>query len=159
MENNSPPLPIPAEGLSTMWFNIHSDQRFGIRANESQYFRMLAVSLDDDLSSLLLLKKLKLADEYPFSQLPRDTVALNSFVEFRIEREPDRVGQLLHPSPRRSDFAIDADSRLGLGLLGLRSGQTILWPDKHHTMREIEVLRVGNAPQRAAKTEQRSLHS
>lgn len=159
MESQSKPFPLEPETLSKMWYGIHSGERFGMRANEAHYFRMLAVSLDDDLSSLLLLKKLKLADEYSYGQLPPDTVALNSFVEFRTELEPDRVGQLLHPSYRRPDFAIDAHSRLGLGLVGLRSGQVILWPDEHQIMREIEVLRVGNLPTEAAWLEQRSMHS
>lgn len=159
MEHHPQALSLPAETLSTMWFAIHSDERFGMRANEAHYFRMLAVSLDDDLSALLLLKKLKLADEYPHAQLPHDRVALNSFVEFRIECDPNRFGQLVHPTHRRPDFAIDVDSRLGLGLLGLRSGQAILWPDEHQRMREIEVLRVGNSPERTARPDQRTLHS
>ena len=141
----SHPQPLPAESLSAMWFGLHSDERFAVRANEMHYFRALAVALDDDLSSLLLLKKLKLADEYLPSALPPDVVALNSFVEFRIEREPGRFGQLLHPSPGRPNFGIRVDTRLGLGLLGLRSGQTILWPDQHETLRELEVLRVDNS--------------
>jgi regulator of nucleoside diphosphate kinase len=133
---------IPAETLSMMWLNIHASERFGTRVNEAHYFRILAISLDDDLSSLLLLKKLKLADEY--LRLPADIVALNSFVEFRIEGEPGQFGQLVHPSPFQPNFGIDASSRLGIGLLGLRAGQSILWPDEHEKLRGLEILQVGN---------------
>jgi regulator of nucleoside diphosphate kinase len=143
---NSQPQLLPAETLSMIWFNLHADERFAVRANEAHYLRMLAVALDDDLASLLLLKKLKLADEYGYGHLPPDRVALNSFVEFRIELEPSRVCQLLHPSPRRPEFSIGVESRLGLGLLGLRTGQSILWPDEQERMLEIEVLRVENCP-------------
>jgi regulator of nucleoside diphosphate kinase len=149
--------PLLAESLSAMWLRLHSDERFAVRANEMHYFRALAVALDDDLSSLLLLKKLKLADEYLPLQLPSDVVALNSFVEFRIERGRSRFGQLLHPSPSRPDPGIDVDTRLGLGLLGLRSGQTILWPDEHETLRQLEVLRVDNLGRNGAAGN-RSLH-
>lgn len=151
--------PLPAESLSALWLSLHSAERFAVRANEAHYFRALAVSLDDDLSSLLLLKKLKLADEYMPLQLPSDVVALNSFVEFRVEGEPSRVGQLIHPSPGRPSFSIDVNTRLGLGLLGLRSGQAILWPDEQEILRELEVLRVDNASNGKHGSERRSLHS
>jgi regulator of nucleoside diphosphate kinase len=141
-----------------MWLSLHSDERFAVRANEVHYFRALAVAHDDDLSSLLLLKKLKLADEYPPLALPRDVVALNSFVEFRIEREPSRFGQLLHPAPSRPNFGIDVNTRLGLGLLGLRSGQTILWPDEHAILRKLAVLRADNSPHGNGGSRNGSVH-
>ena len=151
--------PLPAESLSAVWLTLHSDERFAVRANEMHYFRALAVALDDDLASLLLLKKLKLADEYPPLALPSDIVALNSLVEFRIEREPIRFGRLIHPSHCRTSFAIDADTRLGLGILGLRCGQTVLWPDEHGVLRELEVLRVDSAPRVKGGSGKRSLNS
>ena len=151
--------PLPAETLSALWFRLHSEERFGVRASETYYLKTLAVSLDDDLTSLLLLKKLKLANEYLPSQLPSDVVALNSVVEFRIARGPTRLGQLIYPSSCGPELAIDVNSRLGLGLLGLCSGQAILWPDEHEILRELEVLRVDSSSGRNRPPDIRSMQS
>lgn len=144
VQQNSVPTPFPAETMSSMWFNFHSDERFGINSDELHYWRMLALGLDDDLASLLLLKKLKLADFY--GKVPNDVVALNSFLEFQVDGDGGNFCQLVRPSNRQPSFAIRSDTRLGLGLLGLRSGQAILWPDERDSMRTVEILRVENCP-------------
>jgi len=144
MQPNSFPIPLPAETMSSLWFSLHSDERFGIGSDDVHYWRMVSFALDDDLASLLLLKKLKLADFY--GEVPRDVVALNSFLEFRLDGGEGSFGQLVRPSHRQPSFAIQSDTRLGLGLLGLRSGQSILWPDQRDSMRKLEILRVENCP-------------
>ena len=136
------PSPLPAETLSTMWFNLHSDERFGVRSSEVHYFSSLAVALDDDLTSLLLLKKLKLAREYCSVSMPRDIVALNRSFVFAIEGGEHHQGRLVHGTSLQQPGAIPARSRVGIGLLGLRPGQRILWPDERDRMRELEVMRV-----------------
>ena len=136
------PLPLPAETLSAMWFNLHSDERFGVRSNEVHYFNSLAVALDDDLASLLLLKKLKLAREYCSGTMPRDIVSLNRSFVFAIEGGESHRGRLVHGTSLQQPDAIPTSSRVGIGLLGLRPGQRILWPDEHDRMRGLEVLRV-----------------
>ena len=159
MARSIQPQPLPPETLSALWFKLHSEERFGVRASEAHYLRTLAVSLDDDLTSLLLLKKLKLANEYLPSQLPSDIVAFNSVVEFRTGRGPTRIGQLIYPSSCRPKLAIDVNSRLGLGLLGLCSGQAILWPDEDEILRELEVLRVDASSCRNRRRDLRSMQS
>ena len=141
MQHNVP-SPLPAETLSAMWFNLHSDERFGVRSSEVHYFSSLAVALDDDLTSLLLLKKLKLAREYCSVSMPRDIVALNRSFVFAIEGGEHHQGRLVHGTSLQQPGAIPASSRVGIGLLGLRPGQRILWPDERDRMRELEVLRV-----------------
>ena len=136
------PLPLPAETLSAMWFSLHSDERFGIRSNDVHYFQSLAVALDDDLASLLLLKKLKLAKQYCSLSMPDDVIALNNSFEFAIDNGERHRGRLVRGSSQPKPDAIPANSRLGIGLLGLRPGQQILWPDEHDRMRGLEVLRI-----------------
>lgn len=138
----SVPFPLPAETLSAMWFNLHSDERFGVRSSEVHYFNSLAVALDDDLTSLLLLKKLKLAREFCSASMPRDIVALNRSFVFAIEGGECHRGRLVHGISFEQPDAIPTSSRVGIGLLGLRPGQRILWPDEHDRMRGLEVLRV-----------------
>jgi hypothetical protein len=137
-----PPL---AETLSRVWFDFHSNERFGVRSSEVHYFTSLAVALDDDLSSLLLLKKLKLARQYACAQLPDDVVGLNSDFEYATGDGESRRGLLVHPSANQPGFAIPANSRLGIGLIGLRAGQRILWPRDDDMFRAIEVLNVGHS--------------
>ena len=136
------PLPLPAETRSAMWFNLHSDERFGVCSNEVHYFKSLAVALDDDLTSLLLLKKLKLAREYCSVTMPSDIVALNRSFVFAIEGGESHPGRLVHGTSLQRPDAVPTSSRVGIGLLGLRPGQRILWPDEHGRMRGLEVLRV-----------------
>jgi hypothetical protein len=135
-----PPL---AETLSRVWFDFHSNERFGVRSSEVHYFTSLAVALDDDLSSLLLLKKLKLARQYACAQMPGNIIGLNSDFEFTTGDGESRIGQLVHSSAHRPGFAIPSNSRLGIGLLGLKTGQRILWPGDDGMFRTIEVLDVG----------------
>lgn len=136
---------LPCETLSAIWAQLHAGERFAVRRNESHYLRALAVSLDDDVASLLLLKKLKLARELDAAALPRGLVVLNSIVEFTFSGDR-QVCQLVHSSAGRGSFWVGADSRLGTGLIGLRSGQAILWPDEQESLKELHVARVENCP-------------
>ena len=153
------PDPLPAETLSAMWFSLHSDERFGVRSNELHYFRALAVAIDDDLSSLLLLKKLKLAEEFRSIEMPDDIIALNSSFEFSVDGRQRQRGRLVHRSLHELPDAISANSRVGIGLLGLRTGQQILWPDEHDRMRRLEVLSVKRVIARLRPQLHRSLSS
>lgn len=141
-----PAQPLPCETLSAIWAQLHAGERFAVRRADSHYLRALAVSLDDDVASLLLLKKLKLARELNAAALPRGLVVLNSFVEFTFSGGDRQVCQLVHSSAGRGSFWVGADSRLGTGLIGLRSGQAILWPDEQESLKELHVARVENCP-------------
>lgn len=159
MQPSSHPTPLPAEAMSSIWFNLHLDESFGISSDDVHYWRMLSFLLDDDLASLLLLKKLKLADFYCDGRVPKDVVTPNSFLEFRVDGGDVSFGQLVRPSQQRPHFAIQSDTRLGLGLLGLRSGQSILWPDDSDAMRPLEVLRVENCAQASERLSDLSAQS
>jgi regulator of nucleoside diphosphate kinase len=140
--------PLEANALSAFWFYLHAAERFGICSNELHYLHALALALDDDLTSLLLLKKLKLADQFSATSIPRDVAALNSFVEFRAAGGPSQLCQLTHRSAHQGAgaYALCVDTRLGAGLLGLRAGQSILWPDEEGLLQELHLLRADNRP-------------
>lgn len=141
--------PPPFETLGSIWAQLHADMPFAISSSEAHYLRMLAMSLDDDIASLLLLKKLKLARELDPSALPSDLVVMNSFLEFTFGDGDRRFCQLAHSSSSERNFWLGINSRLGAGLIGLRAGQTVLWPDEQDRLRDLHVARVENSPRTA----------
>lgn len=134
--------PLPPELLSATWERTHGDQEFLFGSSDAQYLEALAIALDDDLASLLVLKKIQLADVVDRGSVPGDVVTMNSFLEFEFAGKEHPRCHLAHPSARARGTALRADTRLGLGVLGLRSGQMILWPDQRGIFRNLTVRRV-----------------
>lgn len=132
--------PTPAEAYCSAWARMNEGVDFTIRENEIHYLKTIALSMEDDLASLLLLKKLKLASRR--SQQPPGAVGMNSFVEFRFGAGPREIRQLVHPSVCRSGYALSIGTRLGAGLIGLRAGDLLLWPDEDGCPRELQIIAV-----------------
>jgi regulator of nucleoside diphosphate kinase len=105
---------------------------------------MTALAMADDLASLLLLKKLKQANRLRRDDPAPDLVEMNSFVEFRFGGGNRRFCRLLHPSVCDASFDLSIDSRLGAGIIGLRAGQELMWPDDEGFLRELRVIAVKN---------------
>lgn len=135
-----------AESLSGIWIALHRTSDFVISDDEIHYLRMLALTVGDDLVSSLLLKKLKAAAIVERCSLPPSTVTMNSFLEFTVDGGPRTFCQLVHPSPHRPSYGVRIDSLLGVGLLGLRAGQIILWPNERGAFCDLTVNRVENCP-------------
>jgi regulator of nucleoside diphosphate kinase len=152
----------PAEIYSSAWAAMNEGAKFAVRTSEAFYLKMIASSLDDDLASLLLLKKLKMARKLSDDAPDSDSVAMNSGVEFRFGSKGRSFRQLRHPTACRSNLAVSIASRLGSGLIGLSAGQSVLWPDDEGCLRELCVIAVANAgkthradPHAAARTRRR----
>lgn len=79
---------------------------------------------------------------------PADVVAMNSTVEFLDEAHgAPRTVQLVYPD--EADIAagrISIMTPVGVGLIGLREGQSILWPDRGGETRVLRILKVGRLP-------------
>lgn len=133
-----------AESLSGIWIALHRTSDFAISEDEIHYLRTLALTAEDDLVSSLLLKKLKAATTFTARTRPPSTVAMNSFLEFTFDGGPRTFCQLVHPSPHRPSYGVRIDSLLGVGLLGLRAGQMILWPNERGAFCDLAVNRVEN---------------
>ena len=138
--------PCVAESLGGLWSTLHRDAPLAVRESELHYLKMLAFASDDDLLSHLLLRKLRLAQVVDAGTEPASLVVMNAFLEFRRDGGDKRFGQLVHPSARPAPYTISILSLLGAGLIGLRAGQTILWPDDEGGLRDLEVLHVENCP-------------
>lgn len=140
---------LPAEAISGDWARLHAAGPFTVSASETHYLKTLAIALDDDLASLLLLKKLRLAKESAPRSVPRDVVVMNSILKFAFGDEERRC-RLVHPSASDAEGCISITSRLGAGLIALKDGQTILWPDDDETLRPLRVMEVDNPGRRSS---------
>lgn len=93
---------------------------------------------------LMLLDEIGRARLYSRGRLPTDVVTMASRVEFMDEGSgARRVVQLVYPN--HADAALGRISVLtpiGAGLIGLKAGHAIIWPDRMGRMRRLELLSV-----------------
>lgn len=139
----SPQLTL-ADSLSGIWAALHARAELHISENEVHYLRTLALALDDDIVSCLLLRKLRLATVLPTEEIEAETVAMNSHVEFTNDGSARQSRQLVHPSPHQPDDGLSITTLLGAGLIGMRAGQAILWPNEKGSFCDLYVSRVDN---------------
>lgn len=94
--------------------------------------------------SELLLDEISRANIKPRDKLPHNVVTMNSTVEF-IDQAEGRTYTMQLVYPSRADIAegrISILSLVGAGLIGLRTGQAILWPDRAGQKRTLSIVRV-----------------
>lgn len=92
----------------------------------------------------LLLQEVERAKVRPDHLVPGDVVGMNSTVEFVDEGHGrSRVVQLVYPGDADIGAGrISVLTPVGAGLIGLKAGQSILWPDRHGQKRALTVVRV-----------------
>ena len=106
----------------------------------------LALSIEGRLPQVseLLLRETSRAKLHTRATLPADVVAMGSFVEFVDESTgAHRTVQLVYPP--EADISAGRVSILtpvGAGLIGLRQGQSILWPDRDGNERRLVIIDV-----------------
>ena len=78
------------------------------------------------------------------AKVPDTVVAMNSTVEFRDDAHgATRTVQLVYP--KEADIGankVSVLSPVGAGLIGLKAGQSIQWPDRDGRLRALRVLKV-----------------
>ena len=94
--------------------------------------------------SQLLLEEIGRADTRDAGDMPEDVVTMGSTVEFQDEKSGERhVVELVYP--KDADIGAGRLSILtpvGAGLIGLRTGQSISWPDRTGKERLLTIARV-----------------
>lgn len=140
--------PSLAESLCEVWAVLHKGVDFHVLDSELHYLTSMAMTADDDTVSHLLLKKLRIARPAPGGTLPPGTVTMNSYVEFTFGAATDRhFCQLVHPSTAHMpSYGMSITSLAGAGLIGLSSGQGILWPNEEGRLRDLHVVHAENCP-------------
>ncbi|MAK82777.1 nucleoside diphosphate kinase regulator [Phenylobacterium sp.] len=92
----------------------------------------------------LLLEEVERAEVRPHGEMPVDVVSMGARVEFVDQAHGEaRAVTLVYPA--EADIAagrISILSPVGAGLLGLRPGQSIQWPDRDGRERALRVVSV-----------------
>jgi regulator of nucleoside diphosphate kinase len=93
--------------------------------------------------SELLLDETSRAKFYTRERIPRDVVVMGATVEFDDANGSTRSVKLVYPNDADiSAGRISILTPVGAGLIGLREGQSILWPDREGHERELTIVRV-----------------
>lgn len=106
----------------------------------------LALSVEERLPQVsgLLLDEISRAKTCRRSKIPADVITMNATVEFVDEASgTSRTVQLVYP--RDADISagrISIITPIGAGLIGLRAGQSILWPDRDGHERWLRIISV-----------------
>jgi regulator of nucleoside diphosphate kinase len=94
----------------------------------------------------MLLDEMARAKLHTRARIPADVVVMGATVEFDDANGSIRSVKLVFP--KDADIAAGRISILtpvGAGLIGLREGQSISWPDREGHERELTILRVRQA--------------
>lgn len=117
---------------------------------EAEALAELAVSVEDRLPDVseLLLEEIERATLHSARRVPADTVTMHSTVDFVDEGSGvSRTVQLVYPG--EADIGagrVSILTHIGAGLIGLREGQSILWPGRDGHRRMLAISRVEQAP-------------
>jgi len=100
------------------------------------------------LAAQLLLQELGRARTAKPGKLPGDVVGMGSYVLFIDEASQTRHSvQLVYPSQADIELGrVSVLTLIGAGLIGLRRGQCIDWPDRKGRCRRLRILDVAQAP-------------
>lgn len=102
--------------------------------------------------SALLLDEISRAKITTREKIPADVVTMNRLVEFTDEADGEvHAMKLVYPSDADIEAGrISILSLVGAGLIGMREGQSISWPDRSGHQRRLSITRVTGAPEAAA---------
>jgi regulator of nucleoside diphosphate kinase len=94
--------------------------------------------------SELLIEEINRAKIHPANKIPADVVTMHAQVEFVDEANgASRTVELVYPAD--ADIAagrVSIMTPVGAGLIGMREGQSILWPDRDGQQRGLSIYMV-----------------
>lgn len=131
--------PSVVESLVHIWKALHRDLDVEIDAVAARYLQSVVIGIDDELIATLLGAKLAMA-RLPNPVGEDDLAMLGSDVTYSI-RGRSRSVQLVH-GDRSGLETLGVGSRFGAAVLGLRPGQSILWPLEVGRLVEVHVRAV-----------------
>lgn len=104
------------------------------------------------LASSLLLAELERAILYPARELPPGTVTMNAELDYLDESsDVRRTVRLVYPNEADVERGrISILTPVAAGLIGLREGDRIVWPDRQGRTRTLRIMKV--APRDAELT-------
>jgi regulator of nucleoside diphosphate kinase len=109
---------------------------------EAETLTDLALSVERRMPavSALLLREAERARLHSAAKIPGDVITMGSVVEFLDDNsDGPRTVTLVYPSDADiSEGRISILTPVGAALIGLRSGQSILWPDRCLTVLKVQ---------------------
>lgn len=109
----------------------------------------LAMAAEERLPQVseLLLNEIARATTHPAGHIPDNVVTMRATVRFIDEASGKEYScQLVYPGEADiSAGRISVLTPVGAGLIGLREGQSILWPDREGHERELKIIEVSRA--------------
>lgn len=113
---------------------------------DAERLSALALKMEGSASQAasLLLEEIDRAEVRPDLEVPDDVVRMHSTVQFVDTAHGERRTVLL-VYPSEADIAagkVSVMTPVGAGLIGLRPGQEILWPDRDGQARLLRILKV-----------------
>ena len=95
----------------------------------------------------LLLQEIDRAKIHAAAKMPADVVTMHSKVEFVDEGNgQSRTVELVYPADADiSAGRLSILTPVGAGLIGMREGQSILWPDREGQQRRLAIVKVVRA--------------
>lgn len=114
--------------------------------SEAETLADLALEVETTLPqvSALLLEEIGRAEFYQASALPAGVVRMHSIVTYRDESSGERrTVQIVYPADADINAGrISILTPIGAGLIGLRKGASISWPDRSGKLRTIAIIDV-----------------
>jgi len=108
---------------------------------EAERLGNLALSVESRMPavSALLIRETGRAQLHSSAEIPNDVVTMGSEVEFFDDScgNSRRVTLVYPPDADISEGRISILTPVGAALIGLRSGQSILWPDRSLTVLDV----------------------
>lgn len=109
----------------------------------------LALAAEERLPqvSALLLDEIARATVHSASRIPANVITMHAMVRF-IDQASGKENSYQLVYPKEADISAGRISILtpvGAGLIGLREGQSILWPDREGNERELKIMAVAQA--------------
>lgn len=130
----------------------HADQaRPPIQMSEFDADRLseLAASVEDRLPEVagMLLDEINRAQIVTAGTMPADVVRMHSTVAFADDGSGrQRTVKLVYPAEANIDEGrVSILTPVGAGLIGLRTGQSISWPDRNGHVRLLRIVSVSQA--------------
>lgn len=121
--------------------------------SEAETLANMAVAAEERVPQVseLLLEEIERATLYKAARIPSDVVTMLSSVEFVDEANgTTRTVQLVYPKEADIDAGrVSILTLVGAGLIGLREGQSILWPGRDGHRRLLTITKVSREAEAA----------
>lgn len=116
---------------------------------EADALTNLAISAEERLPqvSALLLTEIARATCHSADRIPGNVVTMHATVRF-IDQASGKEYSYQLTYPKEADISagrISIMTPVGAGLIGMREGQSILWPDREGNERELQIVSVTQA--------------